>query len=114
LNSRSFTCRELIKDIDRPVSIYLVHLSRQRDFWYEQEEAWYEQADAFFDPDIGRTFYYPAAGHPEIEEIDIQIEKYVSCMGYHVALYDARVAAFRAEIHQTKLDKLLLVQQKYF
>jgi hypothetical protein len=27
LNSRSFTCRKLVKDTDRPVSIYLVHLS---------------------------------------------------------------------------------------
>jgi hypothetical protein len=27
LNSRSFNCRELVKDIDRPVSNYLVHLS---------------------------------------------------------------------------------------
>ena len=28
LNSRSFACRELVKDVGLPVSIYLVHLSR--------------------------------------------------------------------------------------
>ena len=27
LNSRLFACRKLVEDIDRPVSIYLVHLS---------------------------------------------------------------------------------------
>jgi hypothetical protein len=98
--------------------------TRQLTAWNEHSEAWYEQLwkpwneqeEGFFDPDDGRTLYHSGTEYLlDIEEsIDIQIVKYESCMGYHVILNDARVAEFRAGIHQTKLDKLLRVQQKYF
>ena len=32
MNSRLFACRKLVKDIDRPVSIYLVLLSSPEDY----------------------------------------------------------------------------------
>jgi hypothetical protein len=88
--------------------------SEHSEAWYEQLWAWYEQEEGFFDPDYGRTLYHSGTEYMDKEEIDIQIEKYESCMGYHNALYNARVAESRAGIHQTKLDKLLRVQQKYF
>lgn len=70
---------------------------------------WWEQWEAYFDP---KNHY--ARRHIDIEEVDIQFEKYSSCFDYHIAMNHARNADRRADAHQEKLDKLNRVRREYF
>jgi hypothetical protein len=70
---------------------------------------WWEQWEAYFDP---KNHY--GRRHIDIEEVDIQFEKYSSCFDYHIAMGRASSADRRADAHQEKLDKLNRVRREYF
>jgi hypothetical protein len=74
------------------------------EFWL-----WWDVGEAYYDPNnhYGRR-------HIDIEEVDIQVEKYRSCFEYYAAMGRASWADLRADAHQEKLDKLNRVRREYF
>ena len=70
---------------------------------------WWEQWEAYFDP---KNHY--GRRHIDIEEVDIQFEKYSSCFHYYIAMGRASDADRSADAHQEKLDKLNRVRREYF
>jgi hypothetical protein len=66
--------------------------------------------DRYYSP---RTFY-SGTEFMDIEEIQIQIEKYMRCLTYYGALQLASMSDARADTYQVKLDKLLRVQHECF
>ena len=77
-------------------------------------DVWWPQWEAYFDPNYRRDSYYSGTEYMDVEEADIQVEKYMSCIEYHAASRLAKMADSRADGHQERLDKLLRVQREYF
>jgi hypothetical protein len=70
---------------------------------------WWEQWEAYFDP---KNHY--ARRHIDIEEVDIQVEKYRACLIYYIAMRHASAEDRRSDARQEKLDKLNRVRREYF
>ena len=89
--------------VDREIPSEAV-AARQFNFWWEEREEYFD------------SYYYIYSGTEsmDLEEFDIQIEKYSDCLNYHVANRLAAMADLRADTHQAVLDKLLQVQREYF
>ena len=58
--------------------------------------------------------FYSGIEYIKIEDIDIELEKYGSCLDYHRTMKLASEEDGRASAHQSKLDKLLRIQSEYF
>jgi hypothetical protein len=67
------------------------------------------QGHAYFDPNN-----HYARRHIDIEEVDIEFEKYMSCTRYYIAMRHPNAEDRRADAHQEKLDKLNRVRREYF
>jgi hypothetical protein len=75
---------------------------------------WYEQWEVHVNPDHPYRPFYSGLEAMEIEEANIEIQKYSSCLDYHDFMGRASDADRIADAHQAKLNKLLRVQREYF
>jgi hypothetical protein len=79
-----------------------------------QLDLWRPRWQGYTDTRFRRYAFYTGTEYMDVEEADIQGEKYMSCIDYHAANRLAEMADSRANVHQENLKKLLRVKRKYF